>query len=169
MQNWDFFGTKFGLWSHLGPSTKFGTSLEGLILVKVIVSHLPSTIRLGPTEIHRTPHPCSLNWISGPCWIYQECFMLPSGKGTAPVRKMTTWFTLSASCEYSRYHMHQYPNTHISTWISATTLVGPACSQEVETSLPDTIRPNIAILQKHHIKPIEMLMPNIALVQSNET
>ena len=30
MQNWDFFGTKFGLWSHLGPSPKFGTSLEGL-------------------------------------------------------------------------------------------------------------------------------------------
>ena len=32
MQNWDFFGTKFGLWSHLGPSPKFGTSLEGLHL-----------------------------------------------------------------------------------------------------------------------------------------
>ena len=30
MQNWDFFGTKFGLWSHLGPSPKFGTSLERL-------------------------------------------------------------------------------------------------------------------------------------------
>ena len=30
MQNLDFFGTKFGLWSHLGPSPKFGTSLEGL-------------------------------------------------------------------------------------------------------------------------------------------
>ena len=31
MQNWDFFGTKFGLWSHLGPSPKFGTSIERLI------------------------------------------------------------------------------------------------------------------------------------------
>ena len=30
MQNWDFFGTKFGLWSHLGPSPKFGTSLKRL-------------------------------------------------------------------------------------------------------------------------------------------
>ena len=30
MQNWDFFGTKFGLWSHLGPSPKFGTSIERL-------------------------------------------------------------------------------------------------------------------------------------------
>ena len=30
MQNWDFFGTKFGLWSHLGPSPKFGTSVERL-------------------------------------------------------------------------------------------------------------------------------------------
>ena len=30
MQNWDFFGTKFGPWSHLGPSPKFGTSLERL-------------------------------------------------------------------------------------------------------------------------------------------
>ena len=27
--------------------------------------------------------------------------MVPSGKGTAPVRKMTTWLTLSASCECS--------------------------------------------------------------------
>ena len=33
MQNWDFFGTKFGLWSHLGPSPKFGTSLEDLQMV----------------------------------------------------------------------------------------------------------------------------------------
>ena len=32
MQNWDFFGTKFGLWSRLGPSPKFGTSLKRLIL-----------------------------------------------------------------------------------------------------------------------------------------
>ena len=30
MPNWDFFGTKFGFWSQLGPSPKFGTSLEGL-------------------------------------------------------------------------------------------------------------------------------------------
>ena len=27
MQNWDFFGTKLGLWSHLGPSPELGTSL----------------------------------------------------------------------------------------------------------------------------------------------
>ena len=32
MQNWDFFGTKFRLWSHLGPSSKFGTSIERLLL-----------------------------------------------------------------------------------------------------------------------------------------
>ena len=29
---------------------------------------------------------------------------IPSGKGTAPVRKMTTWLTLSASCVRSRHH-----------------------------------------------------------------
>ena len=33
MQNWDFFGTKFGPWSHLGPTPKFGTSSERLITV----------------------------------------------------------------------------------------------------------------------------------------
>ena len=27
MQNWDFFGTKLGLWSHLGPSPELETSL----------------------------------------------------------------------------------------------------------------------------------------------
>ena len=35
MQNWDFFGTKFGLWSHLGPSPKFGTSVERLTIFKL--------------------------------------------------------------------------------------------------------------------------------------
>ena len=29
-QNWDFFGTKLELWSHLGPSPEFGTFLERL-------------------------------------------------------------------------------------------------------------------------------------------
>ena len=43
MQNWDFFGTKFGLWSHLGPSPKFGTSLEGLYQVN---SNSPAFPRL---------------------------------------------------------------------------------------------------------------------------
>ena len=35
MQNWDFFGTKFGLWSHLGPSPKFGTSIERLLVNQI--------------------------------------------------------------------------------------------------------------------------------------
>ena len=42
MPNWDFFGTKFGLWSHLGPSPKFGTSLEGLNWIKKNLSYLTS-------------------------------------------------------------------------------------------------------------------------------
>ena len=29
-QNWDLFGTISGLWSRLGPSPKFGTSLRAL-------------------------------------------------------------------------------------------------------------------------------------------
>ena len=33
MQNWDFFETNFGLWSYLGPSPKFGTSLERLVAI----------------------------------------------------------------------------------------------------------------------------------------
>merc|ERR1719154_576887 len=64
---------------------------------------------------------------------------MSAGKGTAPVRKMTTWFTESASA------------------ISATQFVGETCSQLVETSLPDTIIPNMAIFYKIH----QLLATNI--------
>ena len=32
-QNWDLYGTISGLWSQLGPSPKFGTSLRALFLL----------------------------------------------------------------------------------------------------------------------------------------
>ena len=32
-QNWDLYGTISGLWSQLGPSPKFGTSLQTLFLL----------------------------------------------------------------------------------------------------------------------------------------
>ena len=48
MQNWDFFGTKFGLWSHLGPSPKFGTSLERLHL-SYLNNFAPITLKFTQT------------------------------------------------------------------------------------------------------------------------
>merc|ERR1719328_330679 len=79
--------------------------------------------------LEMTPSSCQ-TWPTPSGWGQQKYTdpPIPSGNGTAPVRKTTTWLTLSAS------------------WISATTLVGPACSHDVDTSLPETISPNIAIL-----------------------
>merc|ERR1711936_697588 len=42
MQTWDFFGTKFGLWSHLGPSPKFGISLKRLDMVEELPARVGS-------------------------------------------------------------------------------------------------------------------------------
>ena len=62
MQNWDFFGTEFGLWFHLGPSPKFGTSLEGLPKLST-EPNLGSFQRLTPVygapdqESHQTSGP----------------------------------------------------------------------------------------------------------------
>ena len=73
MQNWDFFGTKFGLWSHLGPSPKFGTSLERLAVWTLepfgffIIIHLTKFI--------------SMAWQGVVCWGVDKEGKRKLGKG----------------------------------------------------------------------------------------
>ena len=102
-----YLNIALGLVFEMTPSSCHTCNPKRFPFSYALPGYLTNTIRLWPTEVHRASHPCiNLNWIACSTIIYQQLhchvrIMVPSGKGTAPVRKMTTWLTLSASCECS--------------------------------------------------------------------